>query len=148
MSDQVAVAAKDKLDGVEGWLLIPFFGLLVGAFDHSNTLFDHELPRAAVEILVGNLVMAIGSLVVFTLMCRKHAVLPMMIIVYAVTDLSFHALEYIATTTYLLDIDPGIAASEQPRVLNSLKTTIAFWAVFVPYFLVSERVKATFTDDA
>ena len=147
MTDEVASQPESKLVGIAGWLLIPFFGLLIGAFDHTNTVFDNELPKAAIEILVGNLVMATGSLVVFILMCRKHFMFPMLVIVYAVTDIAFHALEYIATITELLGVDPEIAASEQPRVLASLRTTLGFWFVFVPYFLVSERVKATFTDD-
>lgn len=76
MTDQVASQSEDKLIGIEGWLTIPFFVLLIGAFDHSNTVFDNELSKASVEILVGNIVMVVGSLVVFILMCRKHTMFP------------------------------------------------------------------------
>jgi len=147
MTDPAVTQSRDSLEGIGGWLLIPFFGLLLSAFDHANAVFDHELPKAAIEILVGHIVMAIGSLVVFTVMCRRLAIVPMLVIVYAVTDIAFHSLAYVATVTDLLGIDPEIATGEQPRVLESLRMTVAFWFVFVPYFLVSKRVKATFDDD-
>lgn len=145
--DSLRERAQKKPAGIEGWLLIPFFGLLIGAVDHTFTVIDNPLPKASVEIMAGNLVLAAGSVVLFTLLCKKHSMVPMLMIVYAVTDLAIHTLQFVATTTPLLGIGPELAAQEAPRVLEGLRTTVMFWVIFVPYFLVSERVKNTFVND-
>ena len=144
-----AAAADEKdgrLEGIGGWLLIPFFVLLISAFDHSHTLLDHALPRAAPEILVLNGVLAVGSLVVFTLFCMRHSIVPMLVVVLAIGDIALHTLEYVAVTTYVAQANPELATGEEPRILEGLKTTLAFWTVFIPYFLVSKRVRNTFVN--
>ena len=91
--------------------------------------------------------MAIASVILFTLMARKNAVVPSLFIVFAAMDLAFHTLGYVATSTTLFSLDPAMLETEQPRILAELKMSIFFWVIFLPYFLVSERVRNTFTHD-
>jgi hypothetical protein len=128
-AEPAAKQDEAQLEGIGGWLLIPFFGLLIGAFDHSHTILDHELPRAATEILVMNAVLAIGSVAVFTLFCMRHSIVPMLVVVLAIGDIALHTLEYVAVTTYVAQANPELATGEEPRILEGLKTTLAFTEV-------------------
>jgi hypothetical protein len=133
--------------GIEGWLLIPYFGMLVGAVQHAHAIIDGPIAHVSTEIFVANGVMAVGSVAVFTMMSKKHSIVPLLVLVYAVTDVAIHGLEFVAVSTPWLQIEAAIAEAARPRVTESLSSTVVFWAVFVPYFLSSQRVKNTFVHD-
>lgn len=144
--------------GIGGWLVLPTIGftltpiaLLVSIF--SNDYLDLETwgllfnpnssfyaPSHALFILLEfsfNLLFIIYSSLVAVLLFTKRSSLPRMAIILYIANFLFLLADYIIALNLNLEITSDVI----PQLIKSLIASI----IWVPYFLISNRVKQTFT---
>ena len=130
--------------GIGGWLIIPVITLVVVAFEASSSILDSQLPRVSQEVLAGNLVLTAASVALLALMFSRNELLPMMMVVFYLVLLGVTALEYVAVDRLMFGVTPEVAASSVDKVTHDLRNAVASAIIWIPYFLVSRRVKNTF----
>lgn len=150
-------------EGIRGWLIVPLIGLfiipirifllffkdLVPIFTqgHWNVLTtpgtDAYHPLWAPLIIfecVGNAVFVIFSIVLLVLFFRKSRLLPKLMVFYLILNLLFVVGDF-----FFADLIPAVAEQSNPQDVKELGRAIIGVIIWVPYFLVSKRVKQTFT---
>lgn len=142
--------AADKLAGISGWLAFPAFGSAAAPFVLGLQLFE-MLPAIGrmAEVPVGiaafvSLEIAVNAVLVvlsiYSAYCffsrRRNA--PKVFITLLLASLAFQVLDAVIAKL-AFDTLP-----DAESVKGLLRIAIGC-AVWVPYFLVSKRVKATFT---
>jgi hypothetical protein len=158
MSDTTATTPK----GIGGWLVLVVIGLLVtpiriGQFMVANhwaifrdgawpilttpgTGSYHVLwgPLIVFEI-IGNTGSIVLALVVLWFLFRKSRSTPRLAITWLIWNTAFVVIDYFAA-----DLIPVVAAQADPNSVKELMRSVLAAAIWIPYFLVSKRVKATF----
>lgn len=148
-----------------GWLILIGLGLVISPFRLGYALISmywplfqngtwgllttpgtdsyHALwgPLLVFEIIgnSGYLVLGLVALVLFFKRSRRA---PKVITAWLIWGLVFVTADF-----FLSDLIPAVAASADNDSLRELVRTTISAAVWVPYFLVSKRVQATFTRD-
>lgn len=149
-------------DSIGGWIIIPMIGLFISPFmiardiiswDYfdSNTihgLFDSASIRynPALGGLIGleiafNILIAGFAVLLLALLFRKRSSFPVLMRYYLLVNAGFIALEVIIIAP--MDI---LAAAEMRDLYSQLFRSLVGAAIWVPYFISSERVKGTFTN--
>jgi hypothetical protein len=144
------------LEGLEGWLLLVGFGLVVSPFQLAHTIMTGNLPLltdpAHRELLYGHggiaalAVLAAGANIVFLvallylnyLFFTKSRFFPRGMVLYRVLR---------TCELLVLAIEFGAAAAP-PELHGAWGQFIRSFinsAIWIPYFLISRRVKVTFT---
>lgn len=154
----------NKLHGIGGWLFLVILGLVVSSVrislmlvqDHAPIFSDgtwqaitspssesyHALwaPLITFEI-AGNVLVVLLALATLCLMFMKSKYTPAMAITWLLTGLVFVAADAIfAQQIPLIANQPT-----DPETVKEIVRSVVGAALWVPYFLVSKRVKATFT---
>jgi len=155
---------KKSPEGIGGWLVLPLLGLIISPFRVSFSLYRdiwpvfsgghwqalttstseayHPLwaPLLVLE-LVGNVAIVIVGLVALWLFLRKSRLAPRWVI-------SWLGLIFALTVTdfVLANRIPIVAAEKDPEAIKELARSVIAAAIWIPYFLVSKRVKATFVN--
>jgi uncharacterized membrane protein len=143
----VAAPADPRLVGIRGWLILPAIGLVLGSIIGFFALFASlgmfkELSRGGYGGLIAfELICSFGLLAfhIYTAVqffLKKRAVPKLMIAYYCV-----------ALAISLLQVVVAIGAGTPAYAVGTarqLVSQVVGAAVWVPYFLVSKRVKATF----
>lgn len=154
---------KDEPVGLGGWLILPILGLIASPFIITHSLYNDFLPIFGddywlalttpgtetyhylwspfliFEILF-NSIFALFSLFLLFLMFKKSHKLPKLIIIYYIANLLF-----VVSDFYLLNMIPVVAAqATDPAVIKEIVIALIGTLIWVPYFLVSTRVKNTF----
>ena len=133
-----------RLEGIEGWLVLPMLYLLSVAFFTAGSLLYTELPWARPELLAGNVACLVGAVVLLTLFLKKLAIVPPVMIVFYVVVACVSMLEYLSVTRFSEGIDPGVIAAEAGMVREALGHAVPSAIIWIPYFAVSQRVRNTF----
>ena len=147
--------------GIGGWLAFPMLGLIMSPISimaislstyvpifskgtwevvtTSGSEAYHPLwaPLLIFEIL-GNSCLLIFSIVLIVLFFRRHYLLPKLIIIVYAASLAFQGIDFFASaliSTVAKELDPG-----------SLSRAIFWTAIWIPYFMKSQRVRNTFTN--
>lgn len=151
-----------KLCGLAGWLILVGLGVtirpltlvvsiattLAHTFDQDvwiaittpgNDAYQAALGPLIVAETVGNSILVAGSVVMLVLFYGRKRAFPVVFIFNVVFSLVFLSLDTVAAE-HLVKSDPA-DASEGYRDLVQAAAQVLIW---VPYMLVSERVKATF----
>lgn len=148
--------------GIGGWLLLVGLGLIVsplrigyflatthwpifqngswGLLTTPGSEAYHPLwaPLLVFEIIgnLGSIVLAIATL---WLMFRKSRYTPRIAIAWLAWTAAVVVIDFFAA-----DLIPAVAAQSDPDSVKELVRSIVGAAIWIPYFLVSKRVKATF----
>jgi hypothetical protein len=149
-------------EGIRGWLILSLIGLffapirislfvlkgLVPIFTkgHWNVLTTpgsgvyHPLwsPFILFEC-VGNVLFVIFSIVLLVFFLKKSRLLPKLMISYLILNLLFVVGDF-----FFGNLIPAVAAQSNPQDAIKLGRSFIGAAIWVPYFLVSKRVKQTF----
>lgn len=150
--------------GIGGWLILVVIGLIVSplkityflAINHWPIFRDgawqqlttpgteayHALwaPLLVFEI-VGNLgCIALGLITLWFLVQRSRRT-PRLAIIWLTCMTVFVVIDYFAA-----DLIPAIAAQPDPESTKELVRSLVNAAIWIPYFMVSKRVKATFVE--
>ena len=148
--------------GIGGWLILPLIGLFVrpliilAALANLLPLFTnpaawarltvpgnaayHPLwkPLLLFELLANGLFIAF-DVILLVLFFQKRRVVPALMIAFMLTTLVFLIIDHV-----LAQQIPFVARRSSPEGTMQIVRALAVCAVWVPYFLVSKRVKATF----
>lgn len=160
MSDATALPLK----GIGGWLILVVIGLLISPIRIGHFLVTthwpifrdgvwpvlttpgtegyHALwaPLIAFEI-VGNLGSIALALVTLWFLVRKSRRTPILAISWLMWTTAFVVVDFFAA-----DLIPAVAAQPDPDSIKELMRSLIGAAIWIPYFLVSKRVKATFVE--
>lgn len=155
---------KSKYQGIGGWLTLVALGLLVtpvmlafhllGTYlplltegtlqalsDPSSEAY-HPLwvPLITFEV-VGNILMFLGYCYLLYIFFKRSETFPKSYIFLTVASLIFIAIDFFAA-----DLIPAVAEQDDSEMLEQLIRAAIGCAIWVPYMLKSERVKATFVE--
>lgn len=154
--------AVKKLEGIGGWLILVAIGLILNPLRMLVSLSRDLLPAFSHETwailttpgseayhplwapllifeLAGNSIFVIFSIVVAIMFFRKKKFFPKMIIIFLLSNLAFVAADYFAANAI-----PFIANQSDPESVRELARTLIGCLIWVPYFIKSKRVTATF----
>jgi len=160
-------SSTDTPKGLGGWLILPGLGLiftpvhlLIFLYQTFLPLFQdgtwealttpgseayHHLwgPYLLFEI-VGNFIFVIFSVLLIFLFFSKSHRLPKLLIIFYVSNLLF-----LLTDFFMGDMIPFVAAEpNDPEVIKEIAKAVMSNIIWVPYFLLSKRVKNTFVKTA
>jgi hypothetical protein len=166
--DQSAEAAPQStgtsLKGIGGWLILVTIGLVLTPFRIAIILFTTYVPIFTGETwsllttpgsaaynwvwkpillfeLFGNLIFLLWAVVLLVLLFAHKRIFPMTMIAFYLANLLFVGLDFVIASGI-----PVVASQPDTGSVVELIKSILVCAVWIPYFLISERVKATFTE--
>jgi hypothetical protein len=160
----VSDATALPLKGIGGWLILVVIGLLFSPVRISYFLVTNHWPifrdglwpvlttpgTEAYHVLwaplitfeiVGNLGSIALALVTLWFLVRKSRRTPVLAISWLMWSAAFVVIDFFAA-----DLIPAVASQSDPDNIKELLRSIVGAAIWVPYFLVSKRVKATFIE--
>jgi hypothetical protein len=155
-------AAQKQYDKIGGWLILVAIGLILAPIRLLVVLFKDLLPALSADTwsrlttpgteayhplwapllffeIIGNCLFIVSPIIVAVFFFQKRRFVPRLIIVLLLANLVFVAIDYFAA-----DLIPFVAAQEDMGSLVELIRVLIACAIWVPYFLVSKRVKGTF----
>lgn len=146
MSEVLSDLKAKKLTGIEGWLVWPALYLVIVAFSVVDYLLDSPLPAARAEVLAGNVAVLVGAVVMLVLFFQKRAIVPALMVVFYVTVVAVCLVEVLTLTRFADGLDPGLVAAEAEEARSGLGVVLGHAILWIPYFMVSERVRNTFVE--
>lgn len=137
-----------RLTGIGGWLILPIIGLSLSvlvsflasfaAFALSNGVVevpDYYIPILNFEVVV-NFLIAIACIIALVLLIKKKMSFPKVVIGIYVASCLFVIIDAMWASSIGLDMSD---------MMSGIVRTILTACIWIPYFLVSKRVKYTFT---
>jgi len=148
--------------GIGGWLLLPALGLVLTPLRMSYGIYKDLWPVfsegywevlttptseayhpywAALIIfeMAGNAVLIAITLVALYFFFSKSRHTPRVMVVWLGAILAFTATDF-----FVADLIPAVAEQKDDQSVKELGRAVVGAAIWIPYFLVSKRVKATF----
>jgi len=157
-----ADAAPKQYDKIGGWLILIAIGLIFAPIRLLVVLFKDLLPALSVDTwsrlttpgtesyhplwaplllfeILGNCLFILFPIIIAVFFFQRKRFVPRLIIVLLLANLVFVAIDYFAA-----NLIPFVAAQEDMGSLVELIRVLIASAIWVPYLLVSKRVKGTF----
>jgi hypothetical protein len=157
-----ADAASKQYDKIGGWLILVALGLIFAPIRLVVVLVKDLLPALSADTwarlttpgtesyhplwaplllfeIIGNCLFIVFPIIIAVFFFQKRRFVPRLIIVLLLANLAFVAIDYFAA-----DLIPFVAAQEDTGSLVELIRVLIASAIWVPYLLVSKRVKGTF----
>lgn len=91
--------------------------------------------------LIGNIAFVVFAIVVAIFFFKRRKIVPKLMIAFLFSNLAFVVIDY-----FVADSIPFIASQNDPESLRELIRVLIGCLIWVPYFLVSKRVKGTFVN--
>ncbi|MDP4085771.1 MAG: DUF2569 domain-containing protein [Bacillota bacterium] len=159
-----------NLKGIKGWLLIVLIGLIVSIISvavslndsmplfkpdawHAITTYGSEAyhplfgPWVIYEALF-NVFIIIFSICLLFMMFRKSHRFPKFMIFYFISAVFLQGIDYILSYKVLTDLPKVSETLNVYPSLDGVMRALVQTAVWVPYFIKSKRVKATFLSES
>jgi hypothetical protein len=156
------VDLRREPQGIGGWLILPMIGLILIPVLLTIDLFNTYLPifttgswRALTDPespafhplwkpvllfeILGNITFIGYAVVLLVAFFLKFHRFPLMYIAFLILNVIF-----VASDLYLAQQIPAVAAQPNDAAVQSLTRAVVGAAIWIPYFLVSKRVKNTF----
>jgi hypothetical protein len=156
--------SASKPEGIGGWLILPAIGLILMPFRNAVTFYREFLPvftEGHWEILTtpgtdvyhplwasliifeicGNLGFIIFDVILAFLFFRKSSRTPKVFIAFLGLNVAFLLGDYL-----MVKLIPATAAVDDPDTIREVMRGAIAAAIWIPYFLVSKRVKNTFVN--
>jgi hypothetical protein len=141
------IPLRDPLEGISGWLILIAISLVITPLFEVRNAFSLDLPVLSHGTLGGALVgllflvkdVAILSALILLnwLFYTKKRIFPKLRIVFHLAMLGVHVLEHVAHAALL-------PQSAVPPLSQPVFGSLLSCAIWIPYLLISRRVKATF----
>jgi hypothetical protein len=141
------VPLRDPLEGISGWLILIAISLVFTPFTIVRNAISIDLPALSHGTLGGSLggllflvkdVAILSALILLNwLFYTKNRLFPKLMIAFHLGLLGIHVLEHVALAASL----PQSAVRSLSRPVFGSLLSCAIW---IPYLLISRRVKATF----
>lgn len=146
---------RNDLNGIGGWLILPAIGLVISPFMSLHGIFIVDLPvlfgdrysaflnghpafsGLLVFEIMGNAIFLAGAVGLNFLLYKKKRIFPICMIAYFAINFFLLLADHLATRALLPSTDSNSGTMAVVRAFVGA-------AVWIPYFLVSRRVKATF----
>lgn len=160
----VSDTSEQELKGVGGWLILVVIGLVITPFRVVYILMDsywpifrdgtwsfltapdsdayHSLwgPLILFEI-VGNLGAMILALVTLWFVFKKSKFVPKLAITWLGWNVGFVVIDF-----FIAPLIPVVAAQANTEIVRELVRSVVSAGIWIPYFLVSKRVRVTFVE--
>ena len=164
MENSEAKPTPEVKSGIGGWLVLPLLALIITPARVSFFLYTtmwpifsegywavlttptseayHALwaPLLIFEI-AGNVLIVLGALVALYFFLRKSKYTPRIMIAWFAFMLLFVGVDFFAG-----DLIPAVAEADDPEAAKELARSVGGAAIWIPYFMTSKRVKATFVN--
>jgi len=150
-------AAETEPKGIGGWLILVLIGLLITPIrllismiteftplleQIKNNPILADLKQLVMAEIVVNMIFLIYAFVLIILMLKKSKLFPRMIIIFYISNLVFVLADAIIISNHpVLGPITNIADS-----FMEIFKSVAANAIWVPYFIISRRVKNTFVE--
>ncbi|MCI0564908.1 MAG: DUF2569 domain-containing protein [Nitrososphaera sp.] len=163
--------ADDGPLGLGGWLILPIIGLLLTPLFAAEAFLSEVMPlfeaktwtalttpglpaydpRWAPSLIfaaVSNLVLLVGPIGLLLLLFKKKRNLPKLVIAFYIFNFIAVGIDLLLTTTFIYTKHPNIANANEivSEVVVELGRAFLLALIWVPYFLVSQRVTRTFVN--
>lgn len=159
------MAETEKLyAGIGGWLTLPLVGLFIGPIRMVFLLLKDFLPifteanwttlttpstkayhPLSLQLIIfkvtGNIIFIILSIALLRLFFRKSRLLPKLMIACLILNLFFVGGDFLLVNMITI---PAVVEKSDPESVRELARSIIGVVVWVPYFLISKRVRQTF----
>jgi Protein of unknown function (DUF2569) len=153
---------KAPLEGIGGWLVLPLLLLIISPIRAAIVLYRELLPiftngvwnalttpgthfyhplwfPLLVGKTLGNLAVALLALVTLCFYIRRSRLTPKLVIAFLIFSLLFFSTDF-----YLAGQIPMLARQGNLDTMADVARSFIGAAIWIPYFLMSKRVKATF----
>lgn len=160
---------KNKYYGIGGWLIFVLLGLIITTVTNiyyviselilffepdtweSITTYGSELyhplfaPFIIFEVFF-NLIMSVGAIILVILMLRKSHLFPKLMILYLIGAFILQFVDmFLGYKVYFgVPIFEDIREEAFGEILSATFGFVIYMAIWIPYFIKSKRVKATF----
>jgi uncharacterized protein DUF2569 len=160
----MAEATQKSFDSIGGWLILFLVGLVVTPARLLFILYQQYLPFFSeghwsvlttpgseayhplwapllIGELAGNTAIVVLTLVTLFFFLRRSRLAPRLVITLLAFSLLFQGADY-----YVLTLIPAVAEQgNDAALIRDLVRAVGGAAIWIPYFLISKRVKGTFT---
>lgn len=151
-----------QYDTIGGWLILLAIGLVLSPLRLLVSIGRDVLPAFKGETwsllttpgtaayhplwapllifeLAGNVLFVILSIVALVYFFQRRRIAPRLVMIFFLSNLAFVGIDYVAA-----EFIPAAAAQDDSESLQELGRSLAVCMIWVPYLLVSKRVKGTF----
>ena len=155
---------NNRYRGIGGWLLLVLLGLAITPFRTLGMVITTYVPiftsgqfsdltdpaspnyHALWGVLlpaevIGNMLLGAAAVVGIILMFRKSRIFPKWMIGFYLFNLAF-----VIADSFVAEMIPAVAAQDMSESGKEITRAVVGTAIWVPYMLVSKRVKATFVE--
>jgi Protein of unknown function (DUF2569) len=155
---------QKSLKGIGGWLILPLLGLILSPLRLIYMVYEDLLPifspdhwedltsptsqlyhplwsRVLIFEVAGYVTIFLLGLAALVSFLKKSRKAPRLIILWLLLALVFEGADY-----YFKGYIPGAAEQFDTMFLSGLWRAGITAAIWIPYFLISKRVKATFVN--
>lgn len=153
--------------GLKGWLLLPLLGLFITIWLVGHSMYSDLLPLLEPGTwealttpgspayasfwapyialsLAANLVLLVGAATLIVLALLKKALFPRLMIGFYIFTLCAVSADLWALNTFVSAAFPEMTKIAGPDANKAVSRAVLACLIWVPYFLISKRVKNTF----